>query len=92
MAHLQTPERHSQPLLAAPFHRQVDAFGSHLATAAGVGVRQRTLPGADPMSIMADLGTPGTEAANLLADLLAGGQCTTADEWGNARSLRSPSR
>lgn len=79
-------------MLAAPFHRQVDAFGSHLATAAGVRFRQRTLPGVDHMSIMAGLGTPGTEAANLLANLLAGGQCTTADEWGNARSLRPPFR
>jgi len=50
----------------APFHQQMNAFGSHLALTAGINVCQRTLRGADHMSVMADLGTPGTEAANHL--------------------------
>jgi arylformamidase len=57
-------------LETAPFHQQMNAFGSHLAIAAGSRVSQRTLAGADHMSIMADLGTPGTNAAGHLVDCL----------------------
>lgn len=60
-------------LETAPFHQQTSAFRSHLAMA-GVSARQRTLLGADHMSIVADLGTSGTEAANQLADCLVAGQ------------------
>ena len=55
----------------APFHQQMNAFGSHLSMTAGVSVCQRTLLGADHMRTVADLGTPGTEAANQLAWCLA---------------------
>ncbi|QIB32276.1 alpha/beta hydrolase [Ancylobacter pratisalsi] len=67
-------------LETAPFHQQMSAFRSHLAVAAGVGTCERTLLGADHMSIVADLGTPGTEAANQLADCLAAGQSIAAGE------------
>lgn len=59
-------------LETAPFHQQMNAFGSHLAIAADSRVSQRTLAGADHMSIMADLGTPGTDAAGHLVDCLMG--------------------
>lgn len=62
-----------------PFHQQMNAFGSHLAIA-GVGARQRTLLGADHMSIVADFGTPGTEAAQQLADCLVAGRSVATDE------------
>ncbi|WP_018389264.1 alpha/beta hydrolase [Ancylobacter sp. FA202] len=60
-------------LETAPFHQQMNAFGAHLAIAAGSRVCQRTLPGADHMSIMADLGTPGTQAARHLVECLTAG-------------------
>lgn len=67
-------------LETAPFHRQMNAFGSHLAMTAGVSAGQRILPGADHMSIVADLGTPGTEAADQLADCLVAGRSVAASE------------
>lgn len=63
-----------------PFHQQMNAFGSHLAIATGLRVCQSTLPGADHMSIMADLGTPGTEAAGHLVACLMAGHSMPADE------------
>lgn len=66
-------------LETAPFHQQMNAFGAHLAIAAGRGVCQRTLPGADHMSIMADLGTPGTQAAAHLVECVTAGRTAAAD-------------
>ncbi|TCK30846.1 arylformamidase [Ancylobacter aquaticus] len=60
-------------LETAPFHQQMNAFSSHVTTATGSSVVQRTLPGLDHMSIMADLGTPGSEAAGHLVECLAAG-------------------
>ena len=54
----------------APFHAQSAAFARHL-TQAGVDVDAATVTGADHMSLVADLGTGGTEAALRLARLLA---------------------
>ncbi|MBB3773676.1 arylformamidase [Angulomicrobium tetraedrale] len=54
-----------------PFHAQADAFAAHLA-GAGLMAERSTMEGADHMSIVADLGTPGTPTARRLAGLLAG--------------------
>lgn len=54
----------------APFHAQSAAFARHL-TQAGIDVHAATVAGADHMSLVADLGTGGTEAALRLARLLA---------------------
>lgn len=54
----------------APFHQQAAAFTAQL-TQAGVNARHAVMAGADHMSIVADLGTPGTEAARRLARCLA---------------------
>lgn len=54
----------------APFHAQSAAFARHLAQA-GVDVETTTVAQADHMSLVADLGTGGTEAARQLRRLLA---------------------
>ncbi|MDQ0512516.1 alpha/beta hydrolase [Ancylobacter amanitiformis] len=54
-----------------PFHAQADAFAAHLA-GAGLMAERSTMEGADHMSIIADLGTPGTPTARRLARLLTG--------------------
>lgn len=54
----------------APFHAQSAAFARHLAQA-GVDVETATVAQADHMSLVADLGTGGTQAALRLARLLA---------------------
>ncbi|WP_428030771.1 alpha/beta hydrolase [Ancylobacter sp.] len=59
----------------APFHTQATAFAAHLA-GGGLRVRQGVVPGADHMSLVGDLGTPGTHAAGQLA------ACVTARRGG----------
>ncbi|MCK0209900.1 alpha/beta hydrolase [Starkeya koreensis] len=54
----------------APFHEQANAFAVHL-TRADARPRVRTLAGADHMSIVADLGTPVSEAGGLLKRLVS---------------------
>nr|WP_245404866.1 alpha/beta hydrolase [Ancylobacter gelatini] len=56
----------------APFHAQAGAFRSRLA-AAGLSASLEVAPGADHMSIVADLGTPDTETARRLACCIAAG-------------------
>lgn len=52
-----------------PFHTQAVAFWHHLA-ANGPSASVRTVRGVDHMSIVRDLGSPGTEMADLLASLI----------------------
>ncbi|MFK8252808.1 alpha/beta hydrolase [Ancylobacter terrae] len=54
-----------------PFHLQAEAFAAHLRRA-GTPAEGETIADADHMSIVADLGTPGTRMAALLAGMLAG--------------------
>lgn len=54
----------------APFHEQADAFTAQLGQA-DVSASHATITGADHMSIVADLGTPETEAARRLARCIA---------------------
>lgn len=53
----------------APFHSQADAFAAHLG-AAGTPARLTRIADADHMSLVGDLGTPGTATARHLAALL----------------------
>lgn len=57
----------------APFHAQAAAFTAHLAES-GVPARRSSIAGADHMSLVADLGTPGTPAARALIECLGAGR------------------
>ncbi|CAN5467331.1 alpha/beta hydrolase [soil metagenome] len=54
----------------APFRDQAQDYATHLALA---GIKPRTImvPGEDHMSIILSLGTPGSETANLLTELIS---------------------
>lgn len=54
----------------APFHAQADAFATHLARS-GAAAARRNIAGANHMSIVADLGTAGSDLSRLLARTIA---------------------
>jgi arylformamidase len=54
----------------APFHDQAAAFADHV-TRLGARSRLATVPGQDHMTIVRELGRPGTSCARFLEDLIA---------------------